>query len=65
MTKLDFQTAKEISELLEEGKALDEIRKSVKWHGGTINAWIALEGRVALIPERQNTLKTAQKKESI
>ena len=41
MTKLDFQTAKEISELLEEGKALDEIRKSVKWHGGTINAWIA------------------------
>jgi hypothetical protein len=41
MTVLDIQTAKEISELLEEGKALDEIRKSVKWHGGTINAWIA------------------------
>ena len=41
MTILDIQTAKEISELLEEGKPLDEIRKSVTPHGGTINAWIA------------------------
>ena len=41
MTKLDFQTAKEISNLLEEGKSLDEIRKLVDQHGGTINAWIA------------------------
>ena len=41
MTVLDIKTAKEISELLEEGKPLDEIRKSVTPHGGTINAWIA------------------------
>ena len=41
MTKLDFQTAKEISELLEAGAALGEIGKSMKLHGGTINAWIA------------------------
>ena len=40
MTILDIQTAKEISELLEEGKSLEDIRKSVKHHGGTINAWI-------------------------
>ena len=40
MTKLDIQTAKELCELLEEGKALDTIRKSVSHHGGTINAWI-------------------------
>ena len=41
MINLDIQTAKEISNLLEEGKSLDEIRKSVDQHGGTINAWIA------------------------
>ena len=41
MTVLDIQTAKEISELLKEGKSLDEIRKLVDQHGGTINAWIA------------------------
>ena len=41
MTILDIQTAKEISELLEEGKSLDDIRKLVSHHGGTINAWIA------------------------
>ena len=41
MRDLDIQTAKEISNLLEEGKSLDEIRKLVKQHGGTINAWIA------------------------
>ena len=29
MTVLDIQTAKEISELLKEGKSLDEIRKLV------------------------------------
>ena len=40
MTKLDIQNAKELCELLEEGKTLDTIRKSVSHHGGTINAWI-------------------------
>ena len=40
MTVLDIQTAKEISELLAENKSLEDIRKSISHHGGTINAWI-------------------------
>lgn len=56
---LDIETAKEISDLLDEGKLLDDIRKSIKHHGGTINAWIA-EALLSDSPDAAlSTLRTA------
>ena len=40
MNALDIETAKKISDLILDGKTLDELRKSLDFHGGTINAWI-------------------------
>ena len=39
-TNLTLETAKEISELLEDGKSLKEIGKAISRHGHSINAWI-------------------------
>ena len=40
-TILTLETAKEIAEMLKDGKSLKEIRKSISHHGHSINAWIS------------------------
>ena len=59
MTPLDLKTAKEISDLIEKGKTLDEIRKSTVFHGGTINAWITESLLSDDIDSALSTLRTA------
>ena len=59
MTPLDIKTAKEISDLIEKGKTLDEIRKSTVFHGGTINAWITESLLSDDIDSALSTLRTA------